>query len=233
MDYIFTPPEITSIPVFGTQKQFAVRHIYCVGRNYASHAREMGSDPNKEPPFFFMKPSDSIVCAQDNTSLSLPYPTKTQDFQHEVELVVALGKEANAVCVEEAKECIFGYAIGLDMTRRDLQTQMKAGGRPWEIGKAFDASAPISQIYPASEVGYPEQGQISIQVNGQLKQTGNLNEMIWSIPETISYLSQFFVLKAGDLIFTGTPEGVAPVKINDQLVAHIEGLGQLSVHITG
>ncbi len=214
MNYIFPPMPVAGLPIHGSDQQFPVRRVYCVGRNYADHAREMGSDPDREPPFFFCK---------------LPYPTKTQALHYEVELVVAIGKAGANVSVAQAHELIFGYAVGLDMTRRDLQNTMKQNGRPWEIGKAFDYSAPIGEIYPVASVAEIQQANISLAVNGAPKQQGNINQLIWNVAETIANLSEFFELKAGDLIFTGTPAGVGAVVKGDSVLAQIDGLGKIEL----
>src|SRR6185437_17082531 len=207
MAYAIPAPEVTTIPVLGGDP-FPVRRIYCVGRNYADHAREMGHDPDREPPFFFMKPADAVVA----TGSKIPYPPKTKDYQHEIELVVALGRGGRDVPVEKALDLVYGYAVGLDMTRRDLQGEAKKLGRPWDVGKAFEHSAPCSEIVPAGAIGHPQKGAVRLVVNGALKQQGDLDQMIWKVPEMIAILSGLFELQAGDLIFTGTPAGVGAVK---------------------
>jgi fumarylpyruvate hydrolase len=203
-----------------------VRRVYCVGRNYAEHAREMGHDPDREEPFFFQKAPDALVLDG-----RFPYPSGTKDVHHEVELVVALAKGGRDIPVERALDCIYGYAVGLDMTRRDLQAVAKKAGRPWEVGKSFDGSAPIAPLVPAARIGHPTSGAIWVDVNGERRQTGDLGQLIWHIDETISYLSGLFELAPGDLIFTGTPAGVSAVKPGDQMHAHVDGVGDLRVEV--
>ncbi|MDK3023200.1 fumarylacetoacetate hydrolase family protein [Cupriavidus taiwanensis] len=231
MSYVFTPPATVAIPVAGSDDQFAVRRVYCVGRNYAAHAREMGFDPEREPPFFFCKPADAIVPVQAGTTLELPYPAQTQNYHYEAELVAVIGKGGSDIAVEQALEHVWGYAVGLDMTRRDLQMKMREMGRPWEIGKAFDASAPVGPIHRASEIGHPQQAGIWLTVNGATRQRSDVSHLIWSVAETVAYLSQFFRLEPGDVIFTGTPEGVGPVKAGDTMVTGVDGLGELTVRV--
>ena len=206
---------------------FPVHRIYCVGRNYAAHAREMGADPDREPPFFFAKPADSVV-ADGGT---VPYPPATRNLHHEVELVVAIGKGGASIPVDSALEHVYGYAVGLDMTRRDLQNAAKKEGKPWDMGKGFDLSAPCGTIRRAAEIGHPDKGAVRLTVNGELRQQGDLNDLIWSISETISYLSGLVELKPGDLIYTGTPEGVGPVVKGDRLEGSVAGVGTLTVTI--
>lgn len=231
MSFVVTPPEVVTVPVAGEAGQFPVRRVYCIGRNYAAHAREMGHDPDREPPFFFCKPADAVRPVAPGQTLDLPYPPKTSDLHYEVELVVAISKGGANISVENAMDHVYGYAVGLDLTRRDRQQDMKDLARPWELGKAFDASAPISVITPKGQAGDVEQAQIALNVNGQEKQNGHVNQMIWSIAESISYLSDYFRLEAGDMIFTGTPEGVGPVVVGDVLDARLEGVGGLSVKL--
>ena len=231
MSYIFTPPATVSIPVAGSDDQFAVRRVYCVGRNYAAHAREMGFDPDREPPFFFCKPADAIVPVQDAQVLELPYPAQTTNYHYEAELVAVIGKAGSDIPVDRALEHVWGYAVGLDMTRRDLQMKMREMGRPWEIGKAFDASAPIAPIHPASKIGHPTDAAIWLSVDGETKQRSNVTHLIWSVAETVAYLSQFFRLEPGDVIFTGTPEGVGPVKAGQTMVTGVDGVGELTVRV--
>jgi fumarylpyruvate hydrolase len=214
-----------SLGVVGSLSRFPVRRIYCVGRNYAEHAREMGHDPNREPPFFFMKPATSIV----HNGATIDYPVGTSDVHHKIELVVAIAKAASNVPVEHALEHVFGYAVGLDMTRRDLQGEAKKMGRPWEMGKAFDDSAPCTDIRAATEIGHPSSGAIWLEVNGTRKQSGDLGQQIWNVAEQIAYLSRLITLLPGDLIFTGTPAGVGPVQSGDVLVGHVEGVGELRI----
>ena len=229
-DYVFEPPAVVALPVVGSSKKFPVRRVYCVGRNYAEHAKEMGFT-GREDPFFFSKPADALVPVTPGQAAKIPYPPKTSNLHYEMELVVALEKGGKDIPVDRANDCIFGYALGLDMTRRDLQNECKKQGRPWEVGKAFDFSGPIGPIHPRSLTGTIEQGSITLDVNGTQRQSSDLSQMIWNIPESISYLSGLFELKAGDLIFTGTPEGVGAVVKGDKLVGEVAGLGQLKVQI--
>lgn len=224
--YVIEPTAIPSIPVAGTDKMFPVHRVYCVGRNYAAHAVEMGHDPNKEPPFFFQKNPDNL-----NVSGEFPYPPASNDVHHEIEMVVALKSGGTDIPVEKALDCVFGYGVGLDMTRRDLQGKAKDMGRPWEVGKAFEASAPCTPLVPASSIGHPTQGAIWLDVNGERKQTGDLNQMIWKVPEMISYLSGLFTLMPGDIILSGTPAGVGAVVRGDVLRGHIDGVGGLEVRV--
>lgn len=214
-----------SLPVAGRAERFPVGRIYCVGRNYADHAREMGHDPDREPPFFFMKAADSIV--QDNAVLA--YPVGSRDVHHEIELVVAIGKGGRNITVDKALEHVWGYGIGLDMTRRDIQGEAKKMGRPWEMGKSFDESAPVSALRAASEIGHPARGAITLRVNGVLRQQGDLAMQVWNVPEQIAYLSSLITLQPGDLIFSGTPAGVGPIQPGDKLEGHIDGVGDLTV----
>jgi fumarylpyruvate hydrolase len=225
MKYVVTPPKQVTIPVAGTDAVYPVRRIWCVGRNYADHAREMGHDPNREPPFFFQKPTDSIV--QNNAAIA--YPPMTKDLHHEIELVVCLGKGGVNIPVEKALDHVFGYAVGLDMTRRDLQTDAKKLQRPWEMGKSFDESCPVAAIQPVAKIGHPSKGAIWVKVNGQTKQQGDLNQQIWRVEETIAYLSNYVTLEPGDIILNGTPAGVGPCKAGDRLDGHIDGVGDLTV----
>jgi fumarylpyruvate hydrolase len=225
LKYAIEIPERPSLPVEGTDARFPVGRIYCVGRNYAEHAREMGHDPDREPPFFFMKAADSIV----QSGSSLGYPVGTKDLHHEIEMVVALAKGGRDIPVERALDHVFGYAVGLDMTRRDIQGEAKKMGRPWEMGKSFDESAPVSAIVPASKVGHPAKGAIWLKVNGAVKQQGDLAMQIWSVPEQINYLSKLITLQPGDLVFSGTPAGVGPVKAGDRLEGHVDGVGDLVI----
>lgn len=214
-----------SLAVAGSDARFPVGRIYCVGRNYAEHAREMGHDPDREPPFFFMKPANAIV--PDGSSLA--YPVKTKDVHHEIEMVVAIGKGGKDIPAAKALEHVWGYGVGLDMTRRDVQGEAKKMGRPWEMGKAFDESAPCSALTPASSIGHPAKGAIWLKVNGQVKQQGDLSQQIWNVQEQIAYLSGMITLQAGDLIYTGTPAGVGPVKSGDKLEGHVDGVGDLTI----
>ena len=226
--FVITPPPRVAIPVEGETGLFPVRRVYCVGRNYAEHTREMGHDPDREDPFFFQKAPDALVLDG-----RFPYPSGTKDVHHEVELVVALSKGGRDIPVAQAQACIYGYAVGLDMTRRDLQGVAKKAGRPWEVGKSFDHSAPIGPLVPAARIGHPSSGAIWIDVNGERRQTGDLSQLIWRIDESISYLSGLFELAPGDLIFTGTPAGVGAVKPGDRMHAHVDGVGDLRVEVTG
>ncbi|MBN8885718.1 MAG: fumarylacetoacetate hydrolase family protein [Rudaea sp.] len=223
-------PAVT-VPVAGTNQAFPVRRIYCVGRNYAAHAREMGFDPDREPPFFFCKPADAIVYVAPGSTGTFPYPTETKNCHYEMELVAAIGKGGSDIAVENALDHVYGYALGLDMTRRDLQIKMREMGRPWDIGKAFDHSAPIGPIHRASEVGHLAKGAIWLRLNGESKQKADLSDLIWSVAETVAYLSKFFALVPGDLIYTGTPEGVGAVVKGDKIQGGIDGLGEFDVAV--
>jgi fumarylpyruvate hydrolase len=226
MKYVIEPPAAAAVPVEGGGL-FPVHRIYCVGRNYAAHALEMGGDPNREEPFFFQKNADSVVIQGGD----FPYPAKSRDVHHEIELVVALSRGGENIPLSDAQTCVFGYAAGLDMTRRDLQGECKKHGRPWEIGKAFEHSAPIGDIVPASRSGHPKAGAIWLKVDGKMRQEGNLNQLIWKVPEIISYLSGFFTLKPGDLIMTGTPAGVAAVERGNVLEGHVDGVGEVRTKV--
>jgi len=223
--YVIDIGTIPSLPVEGTDARFPVGRIYCVGRNYAEHAREMGHDPDREPPFFFQKSANSIV----PSGSTIAYPAKTKDVHHEIEMVVAIGKGGKDIPVERALDHVWGYGVGLDMTRRDIQGEAKKMGRPWEMGKSFDESAPATALKPASQIGHPDKGAIWLKVNGQTRQQGDINQMIWSVAEQISYLSGLVTLQPGDLIFSGTPAGVGPVKAGDKLEGHVDGVGDLTV----
>jgi len=226
VNYVF-PLSTPSIPVAGTGLHYPVRRIYCVGRNYAEHAREMGFDPNREPPFFFSKPADAIVPGGG----AIRYPLETENFAYEMELVVALGKEGVGVPPKAALDYVYGYAVGLDMTRRDLQIAARDKGRPWDVGKGFDQSAPVSPIHRAADIGHPASGRIWLEQNDAIKQDGDLKQMIWPVPDIIAYLSKLFVLRPGDLIYTGTPAGVGPVKPGDRLVGGVDGVDQIAIEI--
>jgi len=227
MTYAFPPIALPTLPIRGSDKLFPIHRIYCVGRNYADHAVEMGHDPNKEPPFFFQKNADNV--ATDGT---FPYPAASADVHFEIELVVALKSGGVDIKPADAMTHVFGYAVGIDMTRRDLQAEAKRLQRPWEVGKAFEHSAPCSPLLLAQHVENPSQGAIWLDVNGERKQSGNLNQMIWDIPHQIAFLSGLFALKGGDLIFTGTPAGVGATKRGDRLQGHIDGIGDLEVSVT-
>jgi fumarylpyruvate hydrolase len=225
MVYAIQPPVVTTVPVDGTDAEFPVARIFCVGRNYAEHTVEMGGDPDREPPFFFMKPGDAVV----PTDSTLPFPSVTNELHHEIELVVALADGGADVAPQDALSHVYGYAVGLDMTRRDLQAEAKKAGRPWDMAKGFDRSAPTSPIRPASEIGHPETGAIRLRINGETRQEGDLAQQIWKVPETIAYLSTLVELRAGDLVMTGTPSGVGRVEPGDRLEGHIDGVGDLTV----
>jgi len=219
------------LPIVGTSEMFPVRRIYCIGRNYAAHAREMGSDPNREPPFFFQKPSDAIQFVAIGTTTDHPYPPLTKNYHYEIELVAALGKGGRNVPVEQALSLVYGYTIGLDMTRRDLQRAMGDEKKPWEIGKSFDRSAPMGPLHRVADVGHFTKGQIALKVNGVVKQNADLNMMTWSVAEQINKLSQAFELFPGDLIYSGTPENVGPVVPGDVMQGSIAGLPTLDVRV--
>ena len=225
MNYAIPFEGPVTLPVAESNQHFPVGRIYCVGRNYAEHAREMGHDPDREPPFFFMKPADAIVLS----GATIPYPQMTKDLHHEIEMIVAIGKGGAEIPVEKALDHVFGYGVGLDMTRRDLQGEAKKMGRPWEMGKAFDNSAPCTALKTVAMVGHPAKGAIWLKVNGNITQKGDLSEMIWNVPETIAYLSKLITLRAGDIIMSGTPAGVGPVKAGDKLEGHVEGVGDLTI----
>jgi fumarylpyruvate hydrolase len=230
MNYIFAPNPVVSVPIVGRVERFPVHRIYCVGRNYEEHAKEMGFT-GREPPFFFMKPADSIVAVDTGETGEMPYPSLTHNLHHEIELVVAIGKGGKNIKAADALSHIYGYAVGLDMTRRDLQNDMKKQGRPWCIGKSFDHSAPMGPITPAAHAGDVANAEIHLQVNGQDRQRSNVSQLIWNIAETIEHLSAAWALQEGDLIFTGTPEGVAAVVSGDTLVGAVAGLGELKVRM--
>jgi fumarylpyruvate hydrolase len=219
-EFVITAPNAPSLAVAGSSARFPLRRVFCVGRNYAAHAREMGKDPNREPPFFFTKPADAVVAAQG----TLPYPRATKDLHHEVEMVVALGAGGANIPVEQALSKVWGYGVGLDLTKRDLQAVAKDLSRPWDLAKGFDASGPCSELHPVSEVGHPAGKRIWLEVNGVVRQDGNLDEMIWPVPEMISYLSRFIELAPGDLIFSGTPSGVGPLQPGDHVRGVVDGV---------
>ena len=231
MRYVFPPEAPAAAFIAGSDERFPVRRIYCVGRNYAAHAREMGSDPDREPPFFFCKPADALVPVAANSTGDVSYPRQTANYHHEIELVVAIGRQGRDIPAAQALDHVWGYGVGLDMTRRDLQNQLKEKGRPWELGKAFDQSAPLGPLCAASKCGHPAAGAIWLKVNGQIRQQSTIDQLIWSVPETIAHLSAYFELAPGDLIYTGTPEGVAAVNKGDLLTCGIDGLGEFSVRI--
>lgn len=225
--YVLPPPATPCLAIAGSEQFFPVRRIYCVGRNYAEHAREMGADPTREAPFFFMKPGDAVVA----DGARLAYPGQTQDLHYEAELVVAIGGSGENLGAEQSKALVFGYAVGLDMTRRDLQAQAKKGGKPWDMAKGFDRSAPCSAIVPAARIGHPTAGRIQLHQNGELRQDADIADLIWSVPELLANLSTFVRLEPGDLVFTGTPAGVGPCVAGDSLVAAVDGIGKVSVQI--
>jgi len=228
MSYVIEAPVLPTLPVRGSDDLFPIHRIYCVGRNFADHAREMGHDPDREPPFFFQKNPDTNALPGGN----FPYPGKSEDVHFEMEMVVALGKGGTNIAEADAMECVYGYAVGLDMTRRDLQGEMKKAGRPWEIGKAFEHAAPCSEVVPVSEIGHPVDARLWLEINGEMRQDGNINQMIWNVPETISYLSGLFTLAPGDLIYSGTPAGVGPVQKGDVLKGGVDGVAELTINVT-
>ena len=230
MSFVFVPPASTSVPVVGETARFPVHRIYCVGRNYVEHAKEMGGT-GREAPFFFMKPADAVLVAEPGTTAVMPYPTLTSNLHHEIELVVAIGVGGANISAADASTHIYGYAVGLDMTRRDLQNDMKKQGRPWSIGKGFDHSAPIGAITPAAQVPHIGSAGIYLQVNEQDRQRSSIDKLIWNIAETIEQLSAAWALQPGDLIFTGTPEGVGAVVRGDTMVGGISGLQTLHVRV--
>ena len=227
---LFPPPSVPLVPIAGSAQSFPVHRIYCVGRNYEDHAKEMGFT-GREPPFFFLKPADAVLVAVGDAPTTLPYPTLTENLHHEVELVVAIGKGGSNIAATDAMQHVYGYAVGLDMTRRDLQNTMKRDGRPWCIGKGFDASAPIGAIVPAAEAGNVAQAGISLRVNGEVRQSSTVSKLIWNIAETIEHLSRAWTLQPGDLIYTGTPEGVGAVVRGDLLEAQIDGLPSIQLRV--
>lgn len=224
--FVIPPPEHTALPVIGSEDQFPVRRIYCIGRNYAAHTIEMGGDPDREAPFFFQKNAE---CA--DTTGRFPYPPESSDVHHEVEMVVALSRGGANIAVEDALDHVYGYGVGIDMTRRDLQAVAKEQRRPWEPGKAFEKSAPMGAIVPVDQIGHPATGRISLSINGETRQDGDLGQMIWKTPEMIAYLSRFYDIAAGDLIMSGTPAGVGPVSRGDVITAAVDGVGEITVTV--
>lgn len=224
--YAIEVPAVVTLPVAGTDAKFPVRRVYCIGRNYAAHAIEMGHDPDREAPFFFQKNPNNL-----DVSGEFPYPAKSSDVHHELEMAVMLQSGGDNIAIEDALNHVFGYALSLDMTRRDLQGEQKKLGRPWEIGKAFERSAPVGIIHTVDDVGHLDQGRVELKVNGEVKQEGDLNQMIWKVPEMISYLSEYFTLAAGDVILSGTPAGVGPVQRGDTMDISIAGLGAMTVPV--
>jgi fumarylpyruvate hydrolase len=230
MKLAVTAPEIHTLTVAGREERFPVNRVFCVGRNYAAHAREMGKDPDREPPFFFMKPSVAVIDA--TKPVSIPYPAKTNNYHHEIELVVAIGRGGRDIPIEKAHEHVYGYAVGLDMTRRDLQLEARDKGRPWEFGKSFAQSAPIGAIHRSQEIGHPTSASITLTVNGQPRQSSDIQKLIWSVAESIAHLSSYDALEPGDLIMTGTPEGVNAVVAGDIMLGSVAGLGEIEVRVT-
>lgn len=227
MDYVIPAPAQPSLTVVGSQARFPVHRIYCVGRNYAAHAREMGRDPDREPPFFFLKPADAVIEGGD-----VPYPPATSNLHYELEMVVAIGAGGADIPPQNALDHVYGYAVGLDLTRRDLQMQAREIGRPWDAAKSFDHSAPCSPIRAAGSTGHPEHGRIWLQVNGTIRQDSDIDKMIWSVPEIIGHLSTLFTLQPGDLIYSGTPQGVGAVRRGDRLRGGVEGVGEHEIKLT-
>lgn len=227
MGHVFEPAPIPTLAVAGSDDRIPVRRIFCIGRNYAAHAREMGKDPDRDPPFFFLKPADAVV----EDGATIPYPPQTENFHYEAELVAVIGTGGVNIPADQALDHVWGYGVGNDLTRRDLQLQAREQGRPWDLGKGFDRSAPIAPIHPVSQVGHPVSGAIRLLVNGELKQDADLSELIWSVPEMISILSRSMTLMPGDVIMTGTPAGVGPLQPGDVCVVSIEGLGELTTTI--
>lgn len=226
-DFVFAPAARPTLPVRGRGARFPVRRIYCIGRNYLAHIREMGEADERDPPIFFQKPGDAVV----PEGIPLPYPTLTADFQYEAELVVAIGKEGQDIAVRDALDHVWGYAVGLDMTRRDLQRALARAGQPWENGKAFDHSAPCGEVVPVAQCGHPARGALTLAVNGLPRQKTDLDQLIWTVPEIIANLSRLYRLMPGDLVYTGTPDGVGPVQPGDEIVAAVEGVGAFRASI--
>jgi fumarylpyruvate hydrolase len=229
LDFVFSAPQPSFVGVAGLDSRFPVRRIFCIGRNYADHVREMGFEPAREEPFFFTKPADAIV----RSGATIAFPRGSANVHHEVELVVAIGEEGSDIRVEDAPGHVYGYAVGNDLTRRDLQIAARDRGRPWDISKAFDDSAQTGAIHRASEVGHPKAARIWLKVNGETRQEADIKEMVWSVPELVAHLSRFQILKPGDLIYTGTPAGVGPLRPGDVIEAGIDGLGTLTIRLAG
>lgn len=227
MSYVISPPEQAAIPVRGSDALFPVHRIYCVGRNYAAHTIEMGHDPDRDDPFFFQKNPDNLVVNDGD----FPYPPQSSDVHHEIEMAVALHKGGKDIPLDQALDHVWGYGVSLDMTRRDLQGVAKKAGRPWEVGKAFEHSAPCTALVPAGEIGHPDKGAVWLKVNGVVRQEGDLDQMIWKVPEMISYLSGLFELAPGDVILSGTPSGVAAVQRGDVMHGHVDGVGDLHTKV--
>ena len=227
MKYAFPVPEVPKVPIVGTELAYAVRRIYCVGRNYREHTREMGFDPERDPPFFFAKPADAVV----HSGATIPYALATRNLHHEIELVVAIGKQGVKIPRETALDHVYGYAVGIDLTRRDLQLAARDKGRPWDVGKGFDQSAPMSGLHRAVDIGHPASGSIWLDVNGTRRQSADVAELIWPVPDVIAFLSELFVLEPGDLIYTGTPAGVGPLEPGDRIRGAVEGVDEISLTI--
>jgi len=226
-DFVIQPAPQASVAVAGSQARFPIRRVFCVGRNYAAHAREMGKDPDREPPFFFTKPADAVVAAEG----TVPYPSLTENLHHEIELVVAIGKGGTNVSPAQALDLVWGYGVGVDMTRRDLQDVAKKMSRPWDWSKAFDASGPCGPIHPVSSIGHPSTGAIWLKVNGEVRQQGDLSELIWPVADVIAYISEAVALQPGDVIFTGTPAGVGALNPGDVVTGGVEGIGEIAFTI--
>ena len=227
----FDAPPLRTLAIAGRDERFPVNRVYCVGRNYAAHAREMGKDPDREPPFFFMKPAAAVVDAESPTSV--PYPSKTKNYHHEIELVVAIGRGGRGIPLARALDHVYAYAVGLDMTRRDLQLEARDKGRPWEFGKSFALSAPVGRLHRAEDIGHPSAAALTLTVNGQLRQSSDIDKLIWSASECVAYLSEYEALEPGDLIMTGTPEGVGAVVAGDMMRGECQGLSAIEVRVTG
>lgn len=226
-EFVIQPAEQASVAVAGSSARFPIRRVFCVGRNYAAHAREMGNDPDRDPPFFFTKPADAVVAAEG----TVPYPPLTENLHHEVELVVAIGKSGANIKPEQALDLVWGYAVGVDLTRRDLQDTAKKMSRPWDWSKGFDASGPCGPLHPVASIGHPGAGHVWLKVNGEMRQEGDLNELIWPVADVIAYVSQSVTLAPGDLIFTGTPAGVGALQPGDEVTAGVAGVGEIAFRV--
>ena len=230
-EYIFNPVGIVSCPIVNSDSLFPIRRILCIGANYIAHVIEMGRDPSRDPPFFFAKPADAIVLADKKLNTSIPFPPQTNNFHYEIEMTVGIGKTATNISSDQASDVIWGYGVGIDLTRRDLQKEAKEKGRPWELGKGFDNSAVVSSLSPVSLVGHPKDSRIWLSINNEIKQDSTIDKLIWSVPEMISILSKTMTLKAGDIIYTGTPEGVGPINRGDTVAGGVDGLGEVKISI--